>query len=389
MGGARVWVPAGRARAEVFGPDADVRGDRDLPVLIVTGPDLAAAIAALASDLAGGTIEAELAPGGASPDPPLAGHCVALLNRGTPSSLVSADGTLHIGLMRASSAWPAGVWIDGERRTAPDGSSFAWQHWSHTFEYALVAGEGGWRDAGFTVAGQEYNHDLLACETGVHAGQLPAAASLCEVTGPSAMLSALKPHGNPLASGRPGPPRREDGVTVRLRDAGRGPGPGAAGTAARVRLFTAPGTARLTSLLEDADGPPLPLVDGAAEAVVPTAGTVTLALAGFGTGPEAGGPAGQRARTCPAGPAPRPNLPGRAAPRPNRPSRSSPGTGCTARAPPRPGTCRSRCTCPPAGSRSPRRRGRFPRTTPRGRSPRTAPRCGSPSPAAASRPAGW
>ena len=323
-GGARAWVPAGRPRAEIFGPDADVRGDRDLPVLIVTGPDLAAAIAALAGDLADGSIEAELAPGSVSPDPPLAGRCVALLNRGTPSSLVSADGTLHIGLMRASSAWPAGVWIDGERRTMPDGSSFAWQHWSHTFEYALAAGAGDWRDAGFTVAGQEYNHDLLACETGVHAGQLPSAASLCEVTGPAAMLAALKPRGNPLASGRPGPPRREDGVTVRLRDAGRpaawspddgrsaagppvaaGPdagGPGAGGpgagspvaaTAARVRLFTAPGTARLTSLLEDADGPALPLVDGAAEVAVPAAGTVTLALAGFSAGAPGSEPAGR------------------------------------------------------------------------------------------------
>src|SRR6185369_13254540 len=150
-------------------------------------------------------------------------------------------------------------------------------------------------------------------------------------TGPAAMLAALKPRGNPLACGRPGPPRREDGVTVRLRDAGRpaswspddgrsaagppvaagpdaggpgaggpsagGPGaggPGAGGpgagspvaaSAARVRLFTAPGTARLTSLLEDADGPALPLVDGAAEVAVPAAGTVTLALAGFGAGP--------------------------------------------------------------------------------------------------------
>ena len=110
-----------------------------------------------------------------SPDPPLAAHSVALLNRGTPGSLVTADGTLHIALMRASSAWPAGVWIDGDRRTAPDGSSFAWQHWSHSFEYALVAGAGDWRDAGFTVAGQEYNHDLLACETGVHPG--PSAAT--------------------------------------------------------------------------------------------------------------------------------------------------------------------------------------------------------------------
>jgi len=211
--------------------------------------------------------------------------------------------------MRASSAWPAGVWIEGERRTAPDGSSFAWQHWSHTFEYALVAGLGDWRDAGFTVAGQEYNHDLLTCETGVHPGPLPPATSLCEVTGrpgaPAAVLTALKPRGNPLASGRPGQPRREDGVTVRLRDAGRragpvGTAPDGGGTEAgpdgtgpdagpdgdgpatsRVRLFAGLGAARVTSLVEDADGPPLPLVDGAAEVAVPVAGMVTLALAGL------------------------------------------------------------------------------------------------------------
>ena len=68
-------------------------------------------------------------------------------------------------------------------------------------------------------------------------------------------------------------------MTVRLRDArGRA-------TAARVRLFTGLGSARLSGLLEDADGPPLPLVDGAAEAAVPTAGMVTLALSVPGRGP--------------------------------------------------------------------------------------------------------
>ncbi len=46
-GGARVWVPAARPRAEVFTANADVRGDRDLPVLIVSGPDLPAAVAEL------------------------------------------------------------------------------------------------------------------------------------------------------------------------------------------------------------------------------------------------------------------------------------------------------------------------------------------------------
>ena len=79
-------------------------------------------------------------------------------------------------------------------------------------------------------------------------------------------------------------------MTVRLRDAGgRRPSDAAP---ARVRLFTAPGTARLTSLLEDDDGPPLPLADGAAEVAVPAAGMVTVALAGFGAWRAGSGPAG-------------------------------------------------------------------------------------------------
>jgi hypothetical protein len=279
--GGRAWVPPARSRAEVFGPSADVRGDRDLPVLIVDGPDLAAAVTALAGDLDDAAIQARAAAPG--PDPAWAGHSVALLNRGTPSSLVTPDGTLHIALMRASSSWPAGVWIDGEARVTPDGSSFAWQHWSHTFEYALVAGAGDWRAAGFPLAGQDYNHDLLACETGAHAGPLPASMSLCEVSGPAGpapMLAALKPRGNPLASGRPGQPDRADGVTVRLRDAGGSP-------RARVRLFTGLASARLTDLLEGGDGAPVPVTDGAASVDVPTAGTVTVAL----TVPAQAGPA--------------------------------------------------------------------------------------------------
>ena len=176
---------------------------------------------------------------------------MALLNRGTPGSLVSPDGDLHIALMRSCSAWPSGVWLDGDKRTAPDGSSFAWQHWSHTFEYALAAGAGDWRDAGFGPAGQDYNHDLLACETGLHPGPHPAALSLC-AAGLPVMVSALKPRGNPLAAGRAGRPRREDGVTVRLRDlAGR------TATGTRLSLFTGITAAQPISLVEDGgDGAP-------------------------------------------------------------------------------------------------------------------------------------
>src|ERR1700724_1909844 len=98
------------------------------------------------------------------PAPALAGHSVALLNRGTPSGLVTPAGTLTMALMRACSTWPCGVWIDGDKRTAPDGTSFAWQHWSHTFEYALAAGPGDWRTAGFPLAGLNYNRALLAVQ---------------------------------------------------------------------------------------------------------------------------------------------------------------------------------------------------------------------------------
>ena len=294
-GAARVWVPAERPRDLVFVPGADVRGPRDLPVLIVTGGDLAAAVMAAAEDLAHSVIEAA-APGLADPDPALADYSVALLNRGTPGSLVSPDGAMHIALMRSCSGWPSGVWIDGDKRTVPDGSSFAWQHWSHTFEYALAAGPGDWRAAGFPVAGQEYNHDLLTCETDLHPGPAGAISSLCSVrasnsgpasnsglasdsglaadaAGPPAMLAALKPRRNPLASGRPGEPRREDGVTVRLRDA-------AGGGPARVELRLASGisAAVVTDLLEDADGVALPVEGGAVIAEVPPAGTLTLAL---------------------------------------------------------------------------------------------------------------
>jgi alpha-mannosidase len=285
-GGARFWVPAARPRAEVFTASADVRGDRDLPVLIVSGADLPAAVAELTRDLADAVIDAELAggapgdaaPGGAGPHDRLLGaHSVALLNRGTPSSLVTPDGTLHIALMRASSAWPAGVWIDGTRRTVPDGSSFAWQHWSHEFRYALAAGTGGWRDAGFVVAGQEYNHDLLACETGLHDGPLPASASLAEVSTPgrarpAALLSALKPRGNPLASGQPGRPEREAGVTIRLRDAdGLPAGP------AQVSLRHGITAAQLTDLTERGGGPAVEVAEGRALVAVPPAGLVTVA----------------------------------------------------------------------------------------------------------------
>ncbi len=278
-GTARLWVPAARSRADAFGPDADVRGAGDLPVLIVVGAgtgELVAAVTALAQDLADAVVdagddEADPAPGagdaadGARPVPvPLADRSVALLNRGTPSCVVTADGTLHMALMRSCSAWPSGIWIDGDRRTAPDGSSFAWQHWSHTFEYALASGQGDWRAARFNAAAEEYNHDLVAVVTG---SQAAPGASLLSVTPANVTVSAVKPRGNPLASGRTGAlatagvrgaadaPGEQAEVTVRLRETS------GQATTARLRLASGVSAAWLTNLLEESDGVPLRVED--------------------------------------------------------------------------------------------------------------------------------
>jgi Glycosyl hydrolases family 38 N-terminal domain/Alpha mannosidase middle domain/Glycosyl hydrolases family 38 C-terminal domain len=303
-GAARLWVPAARSRADAFGPDADLRGAADLPVLIVagTGPDdLAAAVAALAGDLADAVVDAgEL--GGDGPGPgrprsvPLADRSVAVLNRGTPGGVVTSDGTLHMSLMRSCSAWPSGIWIDGDRRTAPDGSSFAWQHWSHTFEYALASGPGDWRTSGFTVSAEDYNHDLIAVTAGpgeaAASGTTASWGSLLAVEPGNVIVSTVKPRGNPLASGRT-PVTGADveaEVTIRLRET-----MGAASTA-RVTL-AGPGAlgghvsaAWLTDLLEEEDGTGLPVEDGSIVVDMPAFSTVTLVARTSRRPPRRGGP---------------------------------------------------------------------------------------------------
>ena len=262
----RVLVPPARTIAETWVPDADVRGPRDLPVLIVSGADLAAAITALTDDLGDATIEVAY---GETRDP-VGDYSIGLLNQGTPGFVAEADGTLYLSLMRSCSAWPCGVWLDGERRTAPDGSSFAWQHWTHTFAYSLVAGPGDWRDAGFVRAGAEYNHAILARPAGPHPGGLPSRTSLGSAEPANVIIAALKPRGNPMASGRPGAMDPADGITLRLYESAGRP------TTAVVRLHTGVATAEITDLLEEGRRTELRIVAGAIETELGPADVVTL-----------------------------------------------------------------------------------------------------------------
>jgi hypothetical protein len=266
---ARLWVPGSRDRADAFGPDADVRGAGDLPVLVLAG-DLATAVADLTRDLADAVVDAGDPVSGEPRPAPLADRSVAVLNRGTPGCVVTPDGTLHMSLMRSCSAWPSGIWIDGDRRTAPDGSGFAWQHWSHTFEYALASGPGDWRAASYSLAAEDYNHDLLTVP-GAGTGPGIGRAGGLSVEPATVTLGALKPRGNPLAAGRTGALAAGDAVTVRLRETSGRP------VTARVR-FPGVAAAWLTDLLEESDGAPLRVQDGTVFVDLPAFGTVTAVL---------------------------------------------------------------------------------------------------------------
>ncbi|KHO26893.1 alpha-mannosidase [Mycolicibacterium setense] len=210
-GSARVWVPAAAPLTEHWVPGADLRGVRTLPVLILAGD-----IDAVVDDLGNAEIVvSQQAPAGTEP---FEARTVALLNRGVPSFAVDADGTLHTSLMRSCTGWPSGTWIDPPRRTAPDGSNFQLQHWTHTFDYALVAGAGDWRAAGIAPCAAEFNQPLqpVVAET-AGGGGLPPWGSLLEIEpAGSVQLGALKAAGNPLASGSVRSADPADGVTARL-----------------------------------------------------------------------------------------------------------------------------------------------------------------------------
>ncbi|MCP2329478.1 alpha-mannosidase [Hamadaea flava] len=235
----RVFVPALRSRRDTWVPGADLRGVRDLPLLVLGGVD------SVTADLDDATVEVTVPAGLPSTGEPVDDYSVAVVNRGTPGFVAESDGSFYLSLMRSCSSWPSGVWIDGPARHTPDGSGFQLQHWTHTFEYSLVAGAGDWRQAGFVAAGQEVNHRVVARDVPAGPGPLPTTASLGSVEPPQVVLTALKPAGNPMAAGRSGDLDPAAGVTVRLYESTGRP------ATARVRLHGGLRDATVATVLED------------------------------------------------------------------------------------------------------------------------------------------
>ncbi|WP_214410637.1 NEW3 domain-containing protein [Sphaerisporangium fuscum] len=215
-GRARVWVPASEPLEKVWVPSADLTGPRALPVLIVAGEGAAEELVA---DLDDAVIEVTQPSALAVlTEPALDDYTFGVINRGVPGFAVDSGGSLHLSLMRSCTGWPSGVWIDPPRRTTPDGANFQLQHWTHSFEYSLVTGPGDWRATGMVTQGHDVNHPLSAVPADPHEGELAATTSFLAVEPAGAVvLAALKPAGNPLASGREA--GEVDGVTLRLYEA--------------------------------------------------------------------------------------------------------------------------------------------------------------------------
>ncbi|MFJ4319547.1 NEW3 domain-containing protein [Streptomyces lavendulae] len=191
----RAWIPARAPLRELWVPGCDLTGPRDLPVLVHTGPperlaeDLAASGRLAAPPPTGTEGPPEDPPGAAGRPPtvagarevPYAGRTVGVLVRGTPSFAIDTRGRLHSTLLRSCTGRPSGEWMDPPRRTAPDGSSFQLQHWTHVFEHALVAGRGDWRETDLPRRGREFNKPLTAVTAAPGPGPRPPARSLLAV----------------------------------------------------------------------------------------------------------------------------------------------------------------------------------------------------------------
>ncbi|MFI7356820.1 glycoside hydrolase [Streptomyces avidinii] len=259
---ARVWIPARAPLRALWSPGCDLTGIRDLPVLVHTGPpaELARAVAA------SGRLEAAGQPAGAAGrEAPYAERTVGILVRGTPGFAVDTAGRLHSSLMRSCTGRPAGEWMDPPRRTAPDGSSFQLQHWTHVFEHALVAGEGDWRALDLPRRGREFNKPLTAVVTAPTGGTGPATRSLLGVEPADRVLVEAVKRGE------------EGGLAVRLREThGRAAQPEVRGPAPAPAPAPGPGPVRATDPVVEAD-----LLDrprGAFAAGIRGAATTTLLL---------------------------------------------------------------------------------------------------------------
>jgi hypothetical protein len=260
-GAMKVVLPEGTPKGFV----SWIERSRDLPLLVASDEEgLSGIIEQLESDHRIRLPAQSAAVAARSVGPALG---MALMNQGSVSARITADGTMALNLLRSSTGWPAGVWIDEPGRRLPDGAAFETMHGSHVFHYSLLPHEGDFRSAGLSRIAQELHHPLISRPRPTAPNSdprepLPAAMSFVEIDNPDVLLMAMKPEGFAEARWANVAPRPDSAgeppkaVVLRLwNSAGRR-------VETNVKLHHLSGGAWRANLLEER-GEALPITDGA------------------------------------------------------------------------------------------------------------------------------
>lgn len=180
---------------------------------------------------------------------PLDDYGFAVLTSGTGAATMEPDGTLTLFLGRTSD-WAQKNMIG--REINPERRDMA-------FHYGFYGHAGSWRDGNVVRAGYEFNNPLTAVvPSRSTVARLPKTQSFLSLTGTGAVVTAVKPAGNPLARFENTPSDPRNGIVVRAYEA--------LGRSERIelRLFSGIARASETDLVEN-DVTSVP-VDGGAVA---------------------------------------------------------------------------------------------------------------------------
>jgi alpha-mannosidase len=170
----------------------------------------------------------------------------AILTTGTGAATMEPDGTLTLFLGRTSE-WAQNNMID--HKINPELRDMV-------FHYGFTGHEGSWRDGGVVRAGFELNNPLTAAMPSGHGSPvLPAEHSFLSFDAPEAVITAIKPSGNPVARFEDKNSDPANGIVVRAYDA---LGKGASGS---LKLSGGIDGAWATDLLEN-DGAAISVTDG-------------------------------------------------------------------------------------------------------------------------------
>ena len=228
-----------------------------MPVIILTASSLDAlkrAIAKIGDDLDRDAHIRLLKGCDFRPQPgPVEDYGFALLTTGTGAATMEPDGALTLFLGRTSGWAQENI-----------GRALNPEHRDMVFHYGFYGHEGSWREGGVVRAGYEYANPLVAARPSGSSGRpvegasLPASQSFLSFDAEEAVITAIKPAGNPVLRFESTRSDPRNGIIVRAYDAcGRG-------ARGRLRLFGPLSEAHAATLMEE-DLATLPVHDGAVE----------------------------------------------------------------------------------------------------------------------------